>query len=186
MRLRALVVVLCAGAAVAACGSDTGEGGSAPTVDATGPATGANDTADGGSAEACPLTADELSSATSLTWQLSETREDHPLETMESVKVTACLYTAPEARQEAGDPLVARADVVPPADADTVRSDFSSTCTELGGAEQPAGGGTVCERGGVVVDGVVGDLVVISIVNADTATAQTLTPSFAKILAAAS
>lgn len=41
-------------------------------------------------------------------------------------------------------------------------------------------------RGGVMVDGFVGDLAVVSIVNADTTTAQTLTPSFADILAAAS
>lgn len=175
MRVRALVVVLCAGAAVAACGSDSGSG------------SGSEGAADGGGAtEACPLTADELSSATSLTWELSETRENHPLETMESVTVTACLFTAPEAQQQGGDPLVARVDVVSPADADAVRSDFSSTCTEFGGAEQQAGGGTVCERGDVVVDGIVGDLVMVSVVNADTATAQTLTPSFPKILTAAS
>jgi hypothetical protein len=68
-----------------------------------------------------PLTADEPSSATSLTWQLSETRKEHPVETMESVKVTACLFTAPEAQQEGGDPLVARVDAVSPADADTAR-----------------------------------------------------------------
>lgn len=175
MRVRALVVVLCASAAVAACGSDSGS------------ASGSDGAADGGGAiEACPLTADELSSATALTWELSETRDDHPLETMESVTVTACLFTAPEARQQGGDPLVARVDVVSPADADAVRSDFSSTCTEFGGAEQQAGGGTVGERGDVVVDGIVGDLVMVSVVNADTATAQTLTPSFPKILTAAS
>lgn len=177
MRVRALVVVLCAGAAVAACGSDSGSGSGSGTEGA----------ADGGGAtEACPLTADELSSATSLTWELSETREDHPLETMESVTVTACLFTAPEAQQQGGDPLVARVDVVSPADADAVRSGFSSTCTEFGGAEQQAGGGTVCERGDVVVDGIVGDLVMVGFVNADTATARTLTPSFPEILTAAS
>ena len=174
VRLRALVVVLCAGAAVAACGSDTGSGIQGPGG-ATGAATGS-----------CPLTAEELSSATALAWQLSETREDHPLETMESVTVTACLFTAPEAKQQGGDPLVARVDVVSPADADAVRSDFSSTCTEFGGAERPAGGGTVCARGDVVVDGMVGDLVLVSVVNADTETARTLTPSFEKILTAAS
>ena len=175
MRLRALAMVLCAGAAVAACGSGSGK------EDAGGPAAGGGDAAEG-----CPLTAEELTSATSLTWQLEETREDHPLETMESVKVTACLFTAPEEQQQGGDPLVARVDVVSPADADAVRSGFSSTCTEFGGAEQPAGGGTVCERGDVVVDGFVGDLVMVGFVNADTATARTLTPTFEKILTAAS
>ena len=182
MRLRVVAVVLCAGAVLVGCGPDGGEASSgAPAGEVT--ATGG----DGGASEdGCPLTAEELSSATSLTWTLRERREDHPLETMESVKVTACLFTAPAAPQEGGDPLVARVDVVSPADADAVRSDFSSTCTEFGGAEQSAGGGTVCERDGVVVDGVIGDLVVVSVVNADTATARKLTPSFAEILAAAS
>lgn len=180
MRLRALVVALCAGVVTVACGSGSGGDQASPggTTEAA--------AGDGGSGEACPLTAEELSSVTSLAWQLSETREDHPLETLESVKVTACLFTAPEARQEAGDPLVARVDVVAPADADAVRADFTSSCTGFRGVEQQAGGGTVCERDGVVVEGMTGDLVVVSILTADTATAQTLTPLFPDILAAAS
>ncbi|MPZ85265.1 MAG: hypothetical protein GEV28_34720 [Actinophytocola sp.] len=131
------------------------------------------------------MTETELSSATSLAWKLAETRKDHALETMESVKVTACLYTAEEAQQLGGDPLVARVDVVDPKDADAVLENFSSTCTELGGTERAAGGGTVCERNGAVVDGHIGNLVVVSIVNADKDTAARLTPSFEKVLASA-
>lgn len=172
MRIRAVAVLLCAGAVLVGCG--TGEERQDPK-EPTG----------GGSATGCPVTQEELSDATSLSWELEETREHHPLETMESVEVTACLYTAPEAEQMGGDPLVARVDVVAPADAAAVLADFSSICGELGGSEQKAGDGVVCDRDGVVVDGHIGDLVLVSIVNADTATATTLTPSFEKILASA-
>lgn len=179
MRRGVVAVVLCAGALMAACGSDDNQADSGPP---TGDAPAASGAA---SEDGCPLTEAELSSATSLAWTLQETREDHPLETMETVTVTACLFTSAEAPQMAGDPLVTRVDVVDPEDADAVRADISSTCTDLGGAERAAGGGTVCERDGTVVDGHIGDLVVVSFVNADDATAARLTPVFDKILTSA-
>jgi hypothetical protein len=177
MRVGVVVAFLCAGAVMTACGSEgdrSGARASGPPA-ATGEAGG----------DGCPLTEAELSSATSLAFTLQETRKDHPLETLEEVTVTACLFTSDEAPQEAGDPLVVRVDVVDPADADAVLADISSSCTDFGGAERDAGGGTVCERDGTVVDGHTGDLVVVSVVNADTATATRLTPVFGEILAAA-
>lgn len=133
----------------------------------------------------CPLTEAELSSATSLAWKLRETKKDHQLETMDSVKVTACIYTAAEAVQSFGDPLVLRVDVVDPKDADAVQKDFSANCTEFGGTERAGGGGKVCDRAGTVVDGTIGNLVLVEIVGADKETAVQLTPAFEKILAGA-
>jgi hypothetical protein len=60
-----------------------------------------------------------------------------------------------------------------------------TACAELGGSERAEGGDTACERDGVVADGRIGDLVLVEIVNADTASAAGLTPLFGEILAAA-
>jgi hypothetical protein len=174
MRLRIVAAILGVGVVLAGCGNEAIPGQAAPAAEDAGSA--------GGD---CPLTAEELSSATSLSFKQEETRKDHPLETLESVKVTACIYTAAEAKQAGGDPLVVRVDVVPAKDTGTVKQNFASTCTEFGGKERAAGGGTVCERNGSVVDGVIGNLVVVSIVNADKDVAVKLSPSFGKVLAAA-
>lgn len=166
-------MVLCVGAALAGCES---RGEQAGIGDPAAPAS-----ADG----ACPLTTDELSSATALAWELAETRKDHPLETMAEVEVTACIYTAPEVKQTFGDPLVLRVDVVDSGDADAVRTNFTRVCAEFGGAERPGGGGTVCDKDGTVVDGHIGELAVVSILNADDDVAARLSPTFEKVLAAA-
>jgi hypothetical protein len=127
----------------------------------------------------------ESSAATALSWKLSTTKKDLPLETMESVKVTACVYTAAEAQQSGGDPLVLRVDVVDPKDAEVVRADFDSSCGRQGGTRRATAGGAVCDRDGVVVDGYTGNLVLVLLVNADKEIAAKLTPSFEKVLAAA-
>lgn len=160
------------GVLLAGCGSSAGpaEGGGAAAAPAA-------------AADGCPIAVDDLSAATSLTWKLREKREDHPLETAESIKATVCLYTAADAPQD-GDPLVLRADVVTGADAATVKDNFAKTCADNGG--QVAKNGT-CERSGAVVEGLAGGgdrAVEVYLVNADKATAAKLTPSFPAILAA--
>lgn len=171
MGLRMLVTALSVGVLVAGCGPGENQASPGPPA--------------GSSGGDCPLTEAELSSATSLAWKHRETKKDHQLETLDSVKVTACVFTAAEAVQLGGDPLVLRVDVVDAKDADVVRKNFSADCTDFGGSERAGGGGTMCDRNGTVVDGTIGNLVVVEIVNADTKTAGQLTPSFEKILAGA-
>lgn len=178
MRLLMVATILGVGVALVGCGSGGREAGDG---DQAAPVADTSESAE----EGCPLTTDELSETTSMEWELTETRKDHPLETMEQVKVTACLYTAPEVKQTYGDPLVLRVDLVAAPDADAVKTDFTTTCADLGGAERPGGGGTVCDRDGTVVDGHIGDLTVVAIVNADDDVATRLSPTFEKILAAA-
>jgi hypothetical protein len=170
MGLRMLALVALIGV-VAGCGPGTNQAGSGQPA--------------GSAGGDCPLTEAELSSATSLAWKRRETKKDHQLETLDSVKVTACVFTAAEAVQSGGDPLVLRVDVVDPKDASAVRKDFSANCTDFGGTERAGGGGTMCDRSGTVVDGTVGNLVVVEIVGADKETAVQLTPAFEKVLASA-
>ena len=132
--------------------------------------------------DGCPIAAAELSRATSLTWRLQEKRENHRLETAESIKATVCLYATADAPQD-GDPLVLRTDVVTGADAAIVKENFTRTCATEGGALSAAGG---CERAGAMVEGLVataGRAVELYLVNADKTTAIKLTPSFPAILA---
>jgi hypothetical protein len=184
-----LAMVLSVAALVAGCGTGASPGQPAGAASPGLEGTLAGSAGSGGSAGSaggdCPLTEAELSSATSLAWKHRETRKDHQLETVDSVKVTACIFTAAEAAQVGGDPLVLRVDVVGPKDADVVRKNFADNCTEFGGTQRAGGGGTMCDRSGTVVDGTIGNLVVVEIVNADTETAAKLTPSFEKVLAGA-
>lgn len=142
------------------------------------------------SASGCPLSVEDLSKATALTWQLRERKDNHPLENAESIKATVCLYTTADAPQDASDPLVLRADVVTGKDAATIRKDFTDTCTEFGGQVSPSASApdaVVCTRDGSVVEGIVGDdarVVNVYFVNADKTTATKLTPGFDKVLAA--
>ncbi len=170
-----IAACVCTSLLLASCGSD-----SPPTTQPP-PAPAA-----GGEGGDCPLTVDELKSATSATWTQATTKKDHPLELLESVKVTACIYTSDELKQEfGGDPLVVRVDVVSPQDAAQVRDQFRTSCTKNSGTERPAAGGTICEARGHTIEGVIGNLNVVMILNADKATAVRLSPSFEKILAAA-
>ncbi|MFE3451810.1 hypothetical protein ACFXJ8_23090 [Nonomuraea sp. NPDC059194] len=134
----------------------------------------------------CPLAVADLSQATSLAWELKEKRDDHLLETLESVKATVCLYTAKDSPQEGGDPLALRADVVKGKDAATVAKDFRDTCADTGGKIRGETTAT-CERAGAVVEGLVADAdrtVNVYLVNADKSTATKLTPAFDAILSA--
>jgi hypothetical protein len=183
MVVRRWVVILGIAALVAGCGSGGTQQSSGQPAGGAGtgaPATGAGTT--GGD---CPLTEAEAAAATSLSWKLATTQKDRPLETMESVKVTACVYTTAELRQSDGDPLVLRVDVVNPKDAEAVRADVDASCTRQGGTRRAAEGGAVCDRDGVVVDGYTGNLVLVLLVSPDTDIATKLTPSFEKVLAAA-
>lgn len=141
------------------------------------------------SSDGCPISAEALSAATSQAWELKERRENHPLETTESIKATICLFTTTTFRDQYGDPLSFRSDVVTGADAATVRSQFANSCSENGGATRQSAGGSVCERDGGVVEGIKGggDRVVNAyFVNADKSMVPQLTSAFPKILAAIS
>jgi hypothetical protein len=182
--VRGVVVgAVCVGLVLTGCGSDDPPGAAPTNPAGAAPPEGSGN---GAGAEECPLTEAELASATSLSWQMGTTKRDHPLETMESVKVTACVFTAPDKQGMGGDPLVLRVDVVGARDAGAVRDNFASTCADLGGTQREAGSGTVCDRNGSVVEGYTGNLVMVYLVNADRGTAASLSPSFDKLLAAAS
>jgi hypothetical protein len=186
-RTRGSLAIAAVCAAVTACGSAAqqpeGAGPASVPPAASAPAA---DSAGAG----CPLSADDLSSATSLSWDNSDTRTDHPLETQDAVTGTTCLFTAPDHPQSGGDPLVLRVDVVTGADAETVHSAFERTCTQNGGRvtdSVAAVGARVCQRDGTVVEGTVsgsGRTVDVYFVNADTTTATRLTQSFDEILGA--
>lgn len=193
-RVRATLAISALCVALAACTSAIpgvpAPAGSAPS-DAAAPA---EAQAGGGSSQAggCPLEAADLSAATSLTWELRDTKVDYPLETAESLKATVCVFTAAEAPQFGGDPLVMRVDTVTGADAAALRSNFERTCTSNDGTVEPStatDGAEVCRRDSSVVEGDIvgsGRTVDVYLVNADTATAEKLTPSFDAVLAAVS
>ncbi|MEV0350426.1 hypothetical protein AB0H88_31985 [Nonomuraea sp. NPDC050680] len=163
-----------AGVLLAGCGphAETAKGGNTKTT--------------GG----CSLIVEELSKATSLSWELKEKRDDHPLETLESVKASVCLYTAADAPQAGSDPLVLRTDTVGGKDVAAVRQDFTESCTGYDGKirkSAAADGAVVCDRGGAVVEGLVESvdrLVSVYFVNADKSTATKLTKKFDAILTA--
>lgn len=180
LRIGRTLTALALAAVLAACGSST------QAVPAPGPgAAPASAIASG-----CPLGVNALDAATSLTWELSDTRTDQPLETVDAVAQTVCLFTAADSPQSGGDPLVLRVDVVTGADAATVRNAFTSSCTGNSGtvsSSAGAPGAMVCMRAGAVVEGDIssGDRTVdVYLVNADAATAAALTPRFDDILAA--
>lgn len=127
------------------------------TASPAGPVPAAPAVADGGApAEAsCAIDAGDLSAATGMTWEHRATLTDHPLETMESVLATACIYTA-DRFDEFGDPLTLRVDTVEGSDAAAVRDQFAQTCAGAGGTVVPstaADGAVVCDRDGSVQEG---------------------------------
>jgi hypothetical protein len=188
MRVRRVLAVLPLVLAVVACGASTTTGSPA-AAPAAAPDT-ATVAAGSPTDDGCPLAAADLSSATSLAWELRQTLTDHPLETLESVKATVCVFTAADSPQIGGDPLVLRVDTVTGADAAALRTNFQQNCTGNRGAVEEssaADGAAVCRRDGAVVQGnIAGDgrTVDVYLVNARTDTATSLTPSFDKVLAA--
>lgn len=189
--IRHCVMVAACTSVLVGCGSDGDSSEPSPSAASTAPQTSAaaagTATTTGGSATSggCPVSADALSTATSLRWELRERRENHPLETNESIRATACVFTAATAQQSGGDPLVFRTDVVTGRDSATVRREFNETCGTVGGVTRPSGGGSVCDRNGVIVEGIRGEgdrVVAAAFVNADTSTAARLTPAFTRIL----
>jgi hypothetical protein len=185
-----VVLALCL-VALAGCGSDSDSPAPAAQTASTEPAasgapSGAPTTAGGVTAPgSCPISAEALSAATSLRWELRERQENRALETLPTIRATVCVFTAGAALQAFGDPLVFRTDVVTGRDTATVRQDFTDTCGSTGGTTRASGGGSVCDRTGVVVEGSKGDgdrIVLAAIVNADNSTAATLTPAFTRIM----
>jgi hypothetical protein len=144
-----------------------------------------------GPTDGCPLAVADLATATALSWELRQTEADRPLETVESVKADVCVFTSADRPQQGGDPLVLRVDTVAGADAATLRAKFEESCTGYRGAVEKsaaADGAEVCRRDGSVVEGNIAcddQAIDIYLVNADTDTAKSLTPSFEQILAAA-
>jgi hypothetical protein len=178
-----------------ACGSssdpDPNTAAPPPSTVSGGPATSAapaapaTTTGASPSAAGCPITVDALATATSLRWELRDRRENYQLETIDNVKATVCVFTAGAALQFGGDPLVFRTDVVTGAASAVVRQDFTATCASISGVVKASAGGSVCDRNGVVVEGMKGEgdrVVLASFVNADNSTATTLTPAFTKVL----
>jgi hypothetical protein len=136
----------------------------------------------------CPLSAEDLSSASGLSFELRDTREDHPLETVEA-KGQVCVYTSSDRPQAAGDPLVLRVDTVTGAGADVLQSGFAATCVQAGGRLENADveGARVCDRSDSVTEGeIVGvdRTVDVYFVVVDRETAAVITPKFGQILAA--
>jgi hypothetical protein len=191
--LRRSLVLASSALLLTACGSDsdsestaapastTSAGPATSAVSAAPPTTGAG----AGASAGCPITVDALGSATSLRWELRDRQENHLLETSNSIRTTVCVFTAGAALQQGGDPLVFRTDVVTGSDAAVVRRDFAATCASINGATRASGGGSVCDRNGVVVEGLKGDgdrVVMAAFENADNAVAASLTPAFTKVL----
>lgn len=176
----ALGTLVCA--AACACTSTT-PGTPSPTV-TTGSAVAADQAPPGG----CPLGVEDLSSATGLGFELRDTREDYPLETVEA-KGQVCVFTSSDRPQAAGDPLVLRVDTVTGAGAAVLQSTFASTCVQAGGSVENADveGARVCRSRGSVTEGeVVGAdrTVDVYFVVVDQETAAMITPKFGQILAA--
>jgi len=185
-----VVLALCS-VVLAGCGSDSDSSAPAAPTASTGSAasvapSATPTTASGLSAPgSCPISAEALSAATSLRWDLRERVENRALETLPTIRATVCVFTAGAALQAGGDPLVFRTDVVTGRDSATVRQDFTDTCRSVGGTTRASGGGSVCDQGGVVVEGSKGEgdrIVLAAIVNADISTATTLTPAFTRIM----
>jgi len=136
----------------------------------------------------CPLSAEALSTATGLTFELSDTRKDQKLETLPDIAADVCIFTSPSNPQDAGDPLVLRVDTVTGANAAAVRTDFERSCTDNGGTlkNSTVKNTKTCARGGYNIEGSIrtGDRAVeVYFVNALTKTAKSLTPSLDKVLA---
>lgn len=145
-------IVLVVGLAAAGCGMVPGTA----SPSGPGPAAPAAEDASVAGEVTCAIDAADLSAATGMTWQLSATRSDHQLETMESVLATVCLYTVDDQRDEYGDPLTLRVDIVDGDDAVAVRNWFEESCTGNGGTVTPSGadeGAASCHHGGSVQEG---------------------------------
>ncbi|WNV88647.1 hypothetical protein [Umezawaea sp. Da 62-37] len=186
--------------AVTACGTSstsgtptgatgsTGSTGSAEKAGTDAPAASAgSDVPDTG----CPISVADLSSATGLTFELGDVRQDHELETQPGVKALVCVFISPSTPQEAGDPLVLRVDTVTGADAAAVRANFERSCTDNGGTlgESEVATGKTCTRGTNTIEGDLssGDRTVdVYFVNATNDTGAAMTEKLDKVLAAVS
>ena len=183
MHVRPFLALICLCAGLVACGTSTTAGSPAPA-----PADSAVPAADGSaSAGDCPLAADDLAAATSLTWDLRATEANKQLETLESGhrhRVRLHLGRPPPGR---GDPLVLRVDTVTGATRPSCTR-TSRTPARLPRHRRGVGRGGrrgVCRRDGSAVEGnITGPdrSVDVYLVNADTQTATLLTPSFEAIL----
>ena len=191
------IIALCvvaAGCSSPVTGTPAAEGAGPSAAAPARPAPAPDGAAPDGSADGgeCPLAASDLSSATSLSWELRRTEKDYPLETAEGLKATVCIFTTSDRPQLGGDPLVLRVDTISGPDAAKLRSNFERVCTENRGELAPstaAEGAEVCRSRGSVTEGNIADgdrTVDVYVVNADTETATSLTSSFDAVLASVS
>jgi hypothetical protein len=142
-------------------------------------------------ATGCPLGVADLSTASGLTFELSDIRKDHQLETQPGVKADVCLYTSPSTPQEAGDPLVLRVDTVTGANAPASRANFERSCADNGGTvvTSTVPNAETCAKDDTTIEGNISTAdrtVNVYFVSATTETATTLTKAFDKILASVS
>jgi hypothetical protein len=177
---RSAVLAATALLAVTACGTT---GTPTPATDANS----ASSAAAGVPATGCPLGASDLSTASGFTFELSDIRKDHQLETQPDVKADVCLYTSPSTPQEGGDPLVLRVDTVTGAS----RANFERSCTDNSGTvtTSTVPNAKTCTRDNNTLEGNISTpdrSIDVYFVNATTETAATLTKAFDKILASVS
>ena len=144
----------------------------------------------GSNAGGCPLSAEDLSSATGMTWTLRTTEAGHELETQPGVKADVCFLTSDDRPQAGGDPLVLRVDTATGGDADKVRTEFAASCSRNGGTvtdSSGAPGARTCVNPTFLPEALLGDgdrAVEVYYVSADKATAKELEGSFDQVLAA--
>jgi hypothetical protein len=139
----------------------------------------------------CPLGVADLSTASGFTFELSDIRKDHQLETQPDVKADVCLYTSPSTPQDAGDPLVLRVDTVTGTNATASRANFERSCTDNSGTlnSSTVQNAKTCTRGDTTIEGNISTAdksIDVYFVNATTQTAATLTRAFDKVLASVS
>jgi hypothetical protein len=183
VRTAVLVAAAALALCVSGCGSTPATGTSAATPPAaTAPAAAP---AEGG----CPLSAEDLSSATGMTWTLRAEQPDHELETLPGVKADVCVLTTDDRPQPGGDPLVMRVDTAKGDNAEKVRTGFAASCSRNGGRltdSSAAPGARRCENETFLPDALLGAgdrAVEVYYVSADKATAKELEGSFDKVLA---
>ncbi|PRY38137.1 hypothetical protein [Umezawaea tangerina] len=190
-RIAALLVSTAALAmAATACGPSDTSGTPTGAAGTKAPAA-TSAAAEGTPGTGCPLSAADLSSATGLSFELGDTRQDHELETQPGVKALVCVFISPSTPQDAGDPLVLRVDTITGANAAAARTHFESDCTDNGGTlgESAVADGKTCTRGANTIEGDLGKggrTVDVYFVNATTDTAAAMTEKFDKVLAAVS
>jgi len=146
--------------AAGATAGSAGGGQSSPAASSAAPSASSSATrAAPGAAnqEQCPVTPQELETATRLTWRLGRTLPEHPLEYDESITGLTCVFIAEAAavKDDYGQPLIMRIDVATGANAAALERLNDEGC-DRGKLRAPrGGGGKVCDVRGTVLEGTV-------------------------------